>query len=219
LFKFISRTFRRITTPRQIHPRPSREEIAALPPFDALTLENIVAVQTAEDAAAAFEILTLETRVGFDTESRPTFQKGEVSEGPHVVQFATDRATYVFTLQDAECRRVARTLIGSRKLVKVGFGLGHDRRIIPVRLQVRPKSLIDLEKLFAERGHGRNVGVKAAVAILLKRRFTKSKRISTSNWSRGRLSPEQLLYAANDAYAALRAYEALVGIGTKKKTE
>ena len=195
--------------PAPVRHRPTREEISRFAPFDALGLENVMEVDSDESAARAFVELSREPVVGFDTESRPTFVKGQVSGGPHVVQFAAPARTYVFVLYDAECRRVARELIGSAKLKKVGFGLDQDRRLIPIRLHVRPRALVDLEALFRQRGYGRGVGVKAAVAIVFQRRFSKSKSASTSNWGVRRLSPKQLLYAANDAYAALRVYQAL----------
>jgi ribonuclease D len=53
------------------------------------------------------------------------------------------------------------------------------------------------------------VGVKGAVAVLFKQRFQKSKKAATSNWANERLSESQLVYAANDAYAAYRVWEAL----------
>ena len=58
-------------------------------------------------------------------------------------------------------------------------------------------------------GHKQALGAKAAVAVVLGRRLTKSKAISTSNWAAPRLSPGQLRYAANDAYAALKVFEAM----------
>jgi hypothetical protein len=200
--------FERRKTP-QIHPRPTRDEINALPVFDALRLEGVELVDSAALAARALDRLTREPVVGFDTESKPTFIVGEVSAGPHVAQFAAPGRTYVFVLHDEACRRAASDLIGSAKLKKVGFGLDGDRRLIRSQLKVRPQSLLDLETIFTQRGYGRHVGVRAGVAIMFKRRFVKSKRLSTSNWSRPRLSPDQLLYAANDAYAALRVYQAL----------
>jgi hypothetical protein len=33
--------------------------------------------------------------------------------------------------------------------------------------------------------------------------------VTTSNWSQPQLTPQQMLYAANDAYAALKVLEAL----------
>jgi ribonuclease D len=56
------------------------------------------------------------------------------------------------------------------------------------------------------------MGVKAAVAVMYQRRFIKSKKAATSNWAARQLSEAQLVYAANDAWAALKVYEAL-GLG------
>ena len=39
--------------------------------------------------------------------------------------------------------------------------------------------------------------------------FIKSKKAATSNWSNLQLTEAQLVYAANDAYAALRVFQAL----------
>jgi ribonuclease D len=41
------------------------------------------------------------------------------------------------------------------------------------------------------------------------RRFIKSRKATTSNWANPRLTDAQLIYAANDAYAALRVFDAL----------
>ena len=54
------------------------------------------------------------------------------------------------------------------------------------------------------------MGVKKAVAGLLGRRLEKSKRVATTNWASHRLSERQMLYAANDAHAALCVYRAWV---------
>jgi ribonuclease D len=188
---------------------PTREEIARLPPFAALDFGRIVEVNTPAAARRAYQELAAAAVVGFDTESRPTFQKGEVSRGPHVVQFATLDRAYVFMLHDPECRRTAAALIALAALKKVGFGLNDDLIRIRAKLRVEPQNVHDLETLFAEKGFGRGVGVKVGVALVLKRRFLKSKKASTSNWGRPRLSDAQLLYAANDSYAAIRVYHAL----------
>ena len=56
------------------------------------------------------------------------------------------------------------------------------------------------------------MGVRGAVAVMFNKRFIKSKKASTSNWANERLSEAQIIYAANDAYGALRVYKAL-GLG------
>lgn len=188
---------------------PTREEIVLLPVFEGLDPGDIVVVSTPKGAQRAQAELVQETVVGFDTESQPTFLKGQVSTGPHVAQFATPRRAYVFMLHDDKCREVARWLIGSEALKKVGFGLDDDLRRIPIKLKVQPKAVVDLETLFRAKGYGRGVGVKVAVAIVFRRRFIKSKKASTSNWKSRHLSDKQVHYAASDAYAAIRVFRAL----------
>jgi ribonuclease D len=63
--------------------------------------------------------------------------------------------------------------------------------------------------VFRERGYRKDMGVKGAVAVLFNRRFIKSRKATTSNWANPRLTDAQLIYAANDAYAALRVFDAL----------
>ena len=71
------------------HATPDKDAIALLPPFERLGLERITLVSTAEQARVAAAALTQATAWGFDTESKPTFKVGEVSDGPHIVQLAT----------------------------------------------------------------------------------------------------------------------------------
>jgi ribonuclease D len=63
--------------------------------------------------------------------------------------------------------------------------------------------VLDLNLVFRADGHRNTTGVRAAVALVFNQRFHKSKAVTTSNWSVAELSPKQMLYAANDAYAAL----------------
>jgi ribonuclease D len=69
--------------------------------------------------------------------------------------------------------------------------------------------VVDLNHLFRARGYRKDIGVKTAVAILFGRRFLKSGKASTSNWAARQLSESQLLYAANDAWAAARVFAAM----------
>jgi ribonuclease D len=188
---------------------PAPEEIALLEPFQRLGLDRIALVGTGDEAERAAEVLLQVPAWGFDTESRPTFNAGEASEGPHVVQLATLEHAFVFQLHDARCRAIVGELLSGVQAVKAGFGLGEDKRRILDKLGVAPRHVLDLDTVFRQRGYRRQMGVKAAVAVLFGRRFLKSKRASTSNWSNRRLTEAQLLYAANDAWAALCVYHAL----------
>ena len=88
-------------------PMLSPEEIALLEPFERLGLERIVLVSDAASAERAADALLRAPVWGFDTESRPTFQVGQASEGPHVIQLATLEAAYIFQLHDGGCREIA----------------------------------------------------------------------------------------------------------------
>jgi hypothetical protein len=87
----------------------------------------------------------------------------------------------------------------------IGLALAHLHRKLGITLQ----AILDLDALFRNDGYRKDIGVKTAVAIVLHKRFQKSKKVSTSNWSREQLTPAQLMYAANDAYAALKVLHAL----------
>jgi ribonuclease D len=188
---------------------PSKAEIALLEPFVGLTLACIhVPTSTAEFASATAELMAAGI-VGFDTESRPTFVTGDVSEGPHLVQFALHDKAYLFQLHQAEGHAFLSELLQSERLIKVGFGLKSDSRHIYAKLGVQLGGVVDLNTVFRIDGYHKEMGVRAAVGLIFKQRFAKSRKVTTSNWSMHQLTPQQLLYAANDAYAALKVLEAL----------
>jgi ribonuclease D len=191
------------------HTTPDKAQIALLEPFDRLGLDRIELVSTAAQADSASAELAEAGVWGFDTESKPTFFKDQVSEGPHIVQLATLHKAWVFQLHDLECRVVVAQLLALPGVVKAGFGLGDDRKRIQSKLGVEPQGVLELNTIFRDRGYRKDMGVKGAVAVLFNRRFIKSKKATTSNWANQRLSEAQLIYAANDAYAAVRVFHEL----------
>jgi ribonuclease D len=191
------------------HATPDKEQIALLEPFERLGLDRIQLVATAMQARTAHAELAKERAWGFDTESKPTFVKEQVSQGPHIVQLSTAQKAWVFQLHDLECRAIVAELLALPGVVKAGFGLGDDRKRITSKFGVEPVGVLELNMLFRERGYRKDMGVKGAVAVLFNRRFIKSRKATTSNWANPRLSEAQLIYAANDAYAALRVFDAL----------
>jgi len=190
-------------------PPPSKDEIALLEPFAGLSLEQIFVVTNGRQAKLALEELLEQKYVGFDTESRPTFRKGEKSTGPHVLQFATTEKAFIFQQHVTESQDEVITLLQSTTLTKVGFGLKGDLSQIASRYNVRTGAIVDLDHSFRRLGYRNAIGAKTAIAMYFSRKLTKSKSVTTSNWSVAKLSDQQLIYAANDAYAAIQVYEAL----------
>jgi ribonuclease D len=188
---------------------PTKAEIALMEPFAGLMLESIHVPQTHAEFASATAEIKKAGIVGFDTESKPTFAVGEVSDGPHLVQFALPDKAYLFQIHREEGHPFLIELLRSEKLIKVGFGLKSDGGHIRAKLGIKPGGLVDLNTVFHNEGYQREMGVRNAVALVFKQRFLKSRSVTTSNWSQHELTPQQLLYAANDAYAALKVLEAL----------
>jgi ribonuclease D len=200
-----------VNTARPAHrDTPDKEAIALLPEFQRLGLDRITLVNTAKQAELAYEALITARAWGFDTESKPTFKVGEASDGPHVLQLSTSERAWVFQLHEPECIAIAAKLLAHAGIIKAGFGLGDDRKRIIHKLGIEPANVLELNNLFRAQGYRKEMGVKGAVAVLFNQRFQKSKKAATSNWANARLTESQLIYAANDAYAAYRVWEALV---------
>ncbi len=191
------------------HATPDKDAIALLPPFERLGLDRITLVCTGAQARQAQDQLARASAWGFDTESKPTFKVGETSDGPHILQLSTPERAWEFQLHDPDCRSVAAELLAQSGIAKAGFGLGDDRKRIVHKLGIEPQGILELNTVFHQRGYRKDMGVKGAVAVLFNQRFMKSKKAATSNWANARLSEAQLVYAANDAYAAIRVWQAL----------
>jgi ribonuclease D len=187
-------------------PTPDKDAIALLPPFARLGLDRITLVETGAQARAAAAALLKVSAWGFDTESKPTFRVGEVSDGPHVLQLSTMERSYVFILRDPECAKVCGELMAAEGIDKPGFGLGDDRKRIVDKLGYDPRGIVEINEIFHAKGYRKDMGVKGAVAVLFGQRFAKSKKAATSNWANTRLTEAQIVYAANDAYAALACF-------------
>ncbi len=188
---------------------PTKHESKLLEPFNGLVLNQIFVPGSKEEfISAAHEIINSEI-VGFDTESKPVFIKGQKNKGPHVVQFALLNKAFIFQLHHKHCLAYLLKIFQSDKVVKVGFGLKSDKAHIYNKFGVKLNAVLDLNTAFREKGYRGQTGARGAVAIVFNKAFNKSKRTSTSNWAMPCLSKNQLLYAANDAYAALCVYNEL----------
>jgi len=143
-----------------------------------------------------------ESVVGFDTETRPSFRRGE-SYRPCLAQVATARAVYLFQLQQQDFSGAIAGLLGARAIVKVGVSVAEDLRQLKTLFPADEASVLDAGAV-AKRHGLRQTGLRNLAAIFLGIRIPKGKR--TSNWSAPRLSAAQIIYAATDAWACRELY-------------
>ncbi|MQA21987.1 3'-5' exonuclease domain-containing protein 2 [Rugamonas sp. FT103W] len=183
-----------------------------------LRIGDVQMIATLEQAIAARDILLATDAIGFDTESKPTFTKGETSTGPHLIQFSTDHKAYLFQIGSsisAPMREVLQAVLEAPALLKVGFGLSDDVKRLHAKLAIRAAGVVDLSVALRTPGQRNDLGAKTAVAKFFGQKLQKSKKISTTNWALPRLNEKQILYAADDAQVALRVYRHFIAAGNK----
>ncbi len=178
----------------------SREEVADLP--IRRYAGEVCLVATPPDLERAMADIRQEGVVGFDTETRPAFRKGE-SHLPCLVQVATARAVYLFQLQRVDCAAALAELLAEPGILKVGVALAHDLRQLKLLFPIEPASVLDLGAI-AKRHGIRQTGLRNLAGIFLRFRIPKGTR--TSNWATPRLSAAQIGYAATDAWVCRELY-------------
>ncbi|GGP87811.1 3'-5' exonuclease [Shewanella ulleungensis] len=182
--------------------RPTKEQIRDLPLYDGIALENIIVITNKADAISAIAELKTHSCLGFDTESKPCFIKGEVSDGPHLIQIATQSKVFLFPTQFYEHFTDIAQILSDPMIKKVGFGLKDDRKILLRKFGITLVNTEELALKVMRFAHVKQrVGARVAVAMLFKQRLSKS--AQQSNWSIFPLHDHQKKYAANDAHSAL----------------
>ena len=177
-------------------PSISREALAALPlgRYEG----PVVMVESAPQLAQARAELLAARVVGFDTETRPAFRKGE-HYAPCLLQFAGERTVYLFRLEGTAAHALLREVLESPRIVKAGVSVADDLRELKAVFAFDEKNVIDLGTI--ARRHGlAQTGVRNLAGLLLGFRIVKGSK--TSNWAAPVLTPAQIAYAATDAWVS-----------------
>ena len=178
----------------------AREDLANLP---IRRYEGTVSlVETLDDLKNARADFRQERVVGLDTETRPSFHKGQ-SYLPCLVQVATGQGVYLFQLRRLEVFPALAELLASTATVKAGVGLAHDMSQLKQVFPFDVTNTVDLGVVARRRGLAQT-GVRNLAGMLLGFRVPKGNR--TSNWAATRLSPAQIAYAATDAWVCRELY-------------
>ena len=185
----------------------SREEMADLPIRRYEGEVRLVATQP--DLEQAMADIRQESVVGFDTETRPAFRKGE-SHLPCLIQVATARAVYLLQLQQMDFSAVVAEFVAATGIVKVGVSVAHDLRQLKLVFPFEEASVLDAGRV-AHRHGLRQTGLRNLAGIFLGFRIPKGNR--TSNWAAPRLSSAQINYAATDAWVCRELFLCFRGLG------
>ncbi|MBQ8722615.1 MAG: 3'-5' exonuclease domain-containing protein 2 [Paludibacteraceae bacterium] len=177
-----------------------KSDISTLPPCD-ITGEIIV-IDRSEDVVAAIEDLKQCPLIGFDTETRPSFRRGE-SNTISLLQLATEKRAYLFRLKKIGPNQLIKDLLESNDYLKVGLSVHDDFHSLNRWMPCRPNNFIELQRYVKAFGI-EEMSLQKIYAIVFHKRI--SKRQQLSNWEAEELTPAQQQYAAIDAWACRNIY-------------
>jgi len=181
----------------------TKEQLAELPKetFDG----KIIVVDHQDQVAEAVAFLSRHKAIGFDTETKPAFKKGQ-NHKVALMQLATDEVCYLFRLNRIGYPHTLVQLMSNPDIKKIGLSLRDDFAAIRQRSIRKPENFIDLQ-LFVDKFGIEDNSLQKIYALLFGRKISKNQRLS--NWEAPQLTPAQQAYAAIDAWACLRIYNHL----------
>ena len=165
-------------------------------------------IRTSEDMADAVEMLSRETRLGFDTETRPAFKKGQ-KYLPSLLQLADENSVYLFQLKHIGLPEPLISILANPAIIKSGVSLAYDLKDLKKIAPFTQAGFVGLGKMSKDKGI-LNHGLRGLAAVVLGLRISKS--AQTSNWAKNELSRSQIRYAATDAWIGRELYLALMKI-------
>ncbi|BDQ34948.1 3'-5' exonuclease [Pseudodesulfovibrio portus] len=186
----------------------SKEEINALPlrRYEG----EIKVVRTEKQLAKAVKEMGRDPLLGFDTETRPVFKKGKKPGPPALLQLATAECAYVIQLNILPFTEDLCRILASRSVIKTGVAVRDDILGLQKHSRFKPSGFVDLSDITANHGL-QTYGLRNMAANLLGFRISKS--AQCSNWAKDQLTPQQVNYAATDAWISRQLYLALDELG------
>jgi ribonuclease D len=165
-------------------------------------------VTNTEEAIGIAAELEKEDILGFDTETRPSFKKGE-SYDVSLLQLSTKTDAYLFRLNKMSFPKELAQLLADPNIVKAGVAVRDDIKSLQKLQPFKEEGFCELADFAKELGV-QNFGLRALCAIFLD--FRLSKRAKITNWEQPKLTAAQIEYAACDAWVGLEIYKQMKSV-------
>ena len=185
----------------------SKEELMELP-LSQYEGKVVIAASEATIREALREISQFSV-VGFDTEARPTFKKGQIRQ-ISLIQIATDDKVYLLRIMQTGLLDCIVDFMENPNIIKIGIGLDDDFNLLNRLRKFDKRGFLDLNIRFKEIG-AENIGARNLAGMMLGIRISKS--AQTSNWEAEEYTDKQISYAATDAWICLEIYRELQDLG------
>ncbi len=164
---------------------------------------NIYIIDNEAEANKAVNYLLTQPLLGFDTETRPCFQKGKLHKVA-LLQVATTDQCFLFRLNRMEGIPASiLSLLEDSTITKVGLGLKDDMMNLRKRAEFTPGTFIDIQNEITKLGI-KDKSLQKIYANLFAKKIAKRQQLS--NWEADVLSVAQQQYAAIDAWACVKIY-------------
>ncbi|MDD4514597.1 3'-5' exonuclease [Massilibacteroides sp.] len=182
----------------------TKDQIAQLPVEE--YTKRIIVVDTQEDLSKAVTYLRNFEKVGFDTETRPSFKKGQTYKVA-LMQLAIDDVCFLIRLNKVGIPTELKDFLIDDKTLKIGLSLRDDFGAMRKRTNIEPANFIDLQEMVGKYGI-KEASLQKIYAILFNKKISKGQRLT--NWEADHLTESQQKYAALDASACLKIYNTLI---------
>lgn len=163
---------------------------------------RIEILNTIDEMAAAIEKLKHETILGFDTETRPTFKKGDYYP-PALIQLGTTDCVYLFRISNTKTLAPLLPILESHAILKTGVAIKDDVKELRAMEDFSPGGFVEIADITLKLGY-QNRGLRALAGLLMQGRISKAAQVS--NWARPELDKKQIRYAATDAWISRELY-------------
>ena len=163
---------------------------------------EIVVVEDKVSMKQAYNSLIQSRIIGFDTETRPSFQRGHLYPMA-LVQLSNAGTAFLFRINKIPLSKKMLSLLENEKILKIGASIRDDIRGIQRQTPFKPGGFVDIQSIVGNYGIT-DLSVRKISAIVLGLRISKAQRLS--NWEAHTLTPAQQLYAATDAWACREIY-------------
>jgi len=147
-------------------------------------------------------LLIDEDILGFDTETKPSFKKGKINP-PSLLQLATEKAVYIFQISKNFFPELIQTILSDKDTVKSGVAVRDDIIGLKRLNEFTEAGFVDIGEISKKIGLPTN-GLRNLAVNLLGFRISKS--CQKSNWGKKKLSQQQILYAATDAWVSRQLF-------------
>ena len=167
---------------------------------------RIEVIQGIPQAERAIRYLLSQDILGFDTETKPCFQKGQTNQVA-LLQVSSPDVCFLFRLNQTGLPRCVLPLLSDRRITKVGLSIKEDLNKLRAYHGFRDGRFVELQDFAGEFGI-EDKSLRKLYANVFGEKI--SKRQQLSNWEADVLTEAQKLYAATDAWACIQLYQELL---------